>query len=358
MIEVASIEKARSRRFLDERLSVIMPNYNDSTTIVDALEALCKQSRPPDEIIVIDDGSTDNSVELVERAAKQFPIIRLVKHKRNEGVNRAVNTGIRAATGTVIGFATANDLVYPKFFECGMRLLEEFPHAGLFCADMAIYFSDGTCKETKMLEKSGFYSPEQLAAALNGENLNSPTVLLRRNTFGDYLYEEGLQWNADWWSMTLIAFRHGICYQQENLNRFNTGGWSENMKIASKQSKVTIKLLSLAIENSDVLPLLIKGRAFNVFLYVCGGMELKILGQFLWQQRFYPKALWLAHHILCEKILYDCIHHPYGKYFWKGKLIDIKAFIYKIYFHLYHIFVKIRENIKRRPLNILNWWQK
>lgn len=75
------------------RLSVVVPNYNHAQYLPEALNAILNQSCRPMEVIVIDDCSTDNSVEVIEAFIRMDPIIRLYRNERNRGVNFSMNRG-------------------------------------------------------------------------------------------------------------------------------------------------------------------------------------------------------------------------------------------------------------------------
>jgi len=66
-------------------LTAGFPNYNHSHYLPQAIEAILSQSRPPDEFIIVDDASTDNSVEIIESYARQDSRLRLVRHEHNQG---------------------------------------------------------------------------------------------------------------------------------------------------------------------------------------------------------------------------------------------------------------------------------
>ena len=80
-------------------LSVIIPHYNGVDFISACLRALAQQSYPHLEIIVVDNGSVDESVELARR---EFPDVNLIELGQNLGLTAAINRGIRAATGEII----------------------------------------------------------------------------------------------------------------------------------------------------------------------------------------------------------------------------------------------------------------
>ena len=94
---------------MDVKVSVIMPAYNSSKYLGEAIESLTMQSLPDFEVIVVDDGSTDDSVEIVERYAAQDDRVRLVRLPRsNAGAAR--NAGMRHARGTYVIFLDADDV--------------------------------------------------------------------------------------------------------------------------------------------------------------------------------------------------------------------------------------------------------
>src|SRR5471030_1152802 len=97
-------------------LSVILPNYNHGRYLPRALDALLAQDRPADEIIVVDDGATDDSLDIVSRYAEEYPSIRALKNPKNMGVIVTLTRGLQAARGKYVYFGAADDFVMPGFF--------------------------------------------------------------------------------------------------------------------------------------------------------------------------------------------------------------------------------------------------
>jgi glycosyltransferase involved in cell wall biosynthesis len=126
-------------------LSVVLPNYNHAAFIGRALTALLNQERAADEIVVIDDGSTDDSVAVIERLAATAPAIRLLRNPGNIGVIPTLQRGLQEARGAYVYFAASDDWVLPGFFKLALRRLEADPDLGLFCGE-AVLLDGGSNK--------------------------------------------------------------------------------------------------------------------------------------------------------------------------------------------------------------------
>ena len=119
-------------------LSVVLPNYNHGDVIARALEALLHQERRPDEIVVVDDGSTDDSRDVIARFAARSASIRVLVNEQNQGVIAALIRGLEAAGGDYVYFAASDDWVMPGFFKLALEMLEQNPTLGLFCGESVL----------------------------------------------------------------------------------------------------------------------------------------------------------------------------------------------------------------------------
>lgn len=108
-------------------ISVVIPLYNKAKHIAQTLDSVIKQSFPPAEIIVVDDGSTDAGAEIV----KGFANVRLVQ-QGNAGVSAARNRGVAESRGDFVAFLDADDQWLPHFLEEIIHLIKTFPQAGFF----------------------------------------------------------------------------------------------------------------------------------------------------------------------------------------------------------------------------------
>jgi glycosyltransferase involved in cell wall biosynthesis len=106
-------------------LSVVIPNYNKDRFIAQTLEAICTQSRPPDEVLVIDDASTDKSVEIIQTFVEKYDFLKLIRNEANQGVNKTINKGVSLAKSIYVYSAGSDDYVEPGFFEKAMAVAEK-----------------------------------------------------------------------------------------------------------------------------------------------------------------------------------------------------------------------------------------
>ena len=112
-----------------ESISVVIPLYNKAPFILRAIRSVLSQTKLPEEIIVIDDGSSDGGGDLV--AQLQNPLIRLVRQE-NKGVSVARNVGISLAKGELIAFLDADDEWRPNFLEVIGEMRQLYPQAGAY----------------------------------------------------------------------------------------------------------------------------------------------------------------------------------------------------------------------------------
>ncbi|WP_369726008.1 glycosyltransferase [Bradyrhizobium sp. LLZ17] len=107
-------------------IAVIITTYNQARFLEESIQSCLHQSRPPDEIIVVDDGSADDPASVVER----HPKVRLIT-QGNRGLSAARNAGLAATASDYITFLDADDRLLPKALEIGERMLDRHPEAVL-----------------------------------------------------------------------------------------------------------------------------------------------------------------------------------------------------------------------------------
>lgn len=252
-----------------------MANFNHGHFISEALTAIFSQSLSPTEVIIVDDASTDNSIEVIQGFAKNHPQIKLLRNQRNMGNVYSSQLALMSASGEFLIGQGADDRILPGFIEKSVAMLLKYPAAGLCCSDPT-HLEDET---NSIIENSlewrkepGFLSPTEFADIVVGGYIPGHTSVYRRELFmqtGGYLPD--LEWHSDWFINLVIGFRHGICYIPESLAllRIRRDSYSAP---ASRSPERQMKVLASALSAvkmpayRDVLPLFIRSGAFFMFL--------------------------------------------------------------------------------------------
>ena len=202
-------------------LSVVLPNYNHAKFIGRALAALLAQARAADEIIVIDDGSTDDSMRVIERFAAKAPSINVLVNPSNRGVIPTLQRGLQAARGKYLYFAAADDFVLPGFFEPALRRLEANADLGLFCGEAVLV--DGRNDRpfavrpaVRPMMRPGRVGAAQVAQLLRSTDnwiLTGSAVFRRECVLWAGGFDERLGSFADGFLARKIALRFGLFFE-------------------------------------------------------------------------------------------------------------------------------------------------
>ena len=109
----------------NKKITVIIPMYNTEEYIERCIKSAINQTYKNLEIIIVNDGSTDNSLQICERLKKEDDRIKII-NQENKGVSGARNTGLEAATGEYIGFIDSDDFLEENMYEKLMGYIEEY----------------------------------------------------------------------------------------------------------------------------------------------------------------------------------------------------------------------------------------
>jgi glycosyltransferase involved in cell wall biosynthesis len=180
----------------DLRISAVIPAYNAAGFLAEAVASIRSQDRQPGEIIVVDDGSIDQTAAV---AAGLGSDIRVLRQPRNLGPAAARNRGIEVATGTVIAFLDADDLWPKSAMALLLSRLEQSPDAAIAAGRIEVI---GDILPARPIA--------QTTDTLNGFALNFGCAMIRRHVFHEIgLLDEGLRFgeDTDWF---MRAREHGI----------------------------------------------------------------------------------------------------------------------------------------------------
>jgi glycosyltransferase involved in cell wall biosynthesis len=120
-------------------VSVIIPTYNRAHLVSQSIESVLAQTYPDHEIIVVDDGSTDNTAAVVKAYGDRVRYVQTT----NGGTGHARNVGMQHARGKYLMFLDSDDLLYPYALAVETRLLEQFPQVSVVCAEVSSFNNGG-----------------------------------------------------------------------------------------------------------------------------------------------------------------------------------------------------------------------
>lgn len=193
-------------------VSVILPCYNHEKYVVQAIESILNQTYSNIELIVIDDGSSDNSAGVIEELLVSHKFIFL--KRMNKGVCRTLNEGIRLATGKYISLCASDDWYHCKKISTQVQYLEEHQEFALCYSNLYEVEGDSIIKR-----KSNYANNGDLFDLIFLRKLILPglTSLIRKDVFSAAgLYDENLHFE-DWDMWLRLSDKFRIGYQDKEL---------------------------------------------------------------------------------------------------------------------------------------------
>lgn len=197
------------------KVSVVIPCYNAAQTIVRALDSVRAQTSPPFEVILVDDASTDNTIEVIEQWRERFgsPTLRVLKSPLNRGAAAARNAGWDLAHGDFIAFLDADDSWHPE------KLLLQ---ANWLCDNHDVPVCGHAYAVVEETAESATAAPQHASAPhyqnvqyfrfedfLLKNRLSTPTVILRRDLAERFPEHKRYCEDYDLWLQ--ISYNHGPC---------------------------------------------------------------------------------------------------------------------------------------------------
>lgn len=201
-----------------DSFSVVIPLYNKENYIRRAIDSILSQTVQNFEILVVDDCSTDDGVEIVRSYQDQDARIRLIRQETNRGVSAARNRGIAEAKFEWVAFLDADDEWKPDFLETIAVLQEKYPGCGAYATAYEYHFEDSnkvTFPSVKGLPQGWMGIIEDyFALAVSGSPIWTGAVTASRkalNEIGEF--PEGISHGEDLYVWALIALNYSIAYE-------------------------------------------------------------------------------------------------------------------------------------------------
>jgi glycosyltransferase involved in cell wall biosynthesis len=248
-------------------LSVLLHNYNQGAHMEEALKAIFSQSLRPDEIIIIDDCSTDNSAEIIREILKEKPGIKFVQNDKNCGTCYTLNRIVHEATCDYFHLVGPDDLMLPGYYEKSLNILSQYPQAGLCssitqCRDITGNNLNLNPSPPYLSNKALYLPPEKLTDVYKryGSWYSGTSTIWRRKPYvelGGFAPAE-LESLTDLYKFFQLALKYGVCFIPEILHTWTVT--SSGFSAKSRQDpNTTLKLHRLAEElmtndSDDIFP--------------------------------------------------------------------------------------------------------
>jgi teichuronic acid biosynthesis glycosyltransferase TuaG len=196
------------------KISIILPVLNAEPFLNAALASILTQTHQEWELVAIDDGSTDQSLHILERAAQQDTRIRVVRCSKNQGAFAARNTGLDVATGAYIAFLDADDLWLPTKLEDQLRFMQSMD-SGFSCTSFDVISCRGARTGTRTAPPR--ITREQLLLC---NTIGTSTVMISRQTLGNHRFPP-LRMRQDYALWLTILTTHDACLgMDKNLTQY------------------------------------------------------------------------------------------------------------------------------------------
>ncbi|MCI0703400.1 MAG: glycosyltransferase family 2 protein [Planctomycetia bacterium] len=268
-----------------ELVSAVIPTYNYGHFVCEAIDSALAQTYQPVEVIVVDDGSTDDTRE---RLVSYMDRIRYI-HQVNQGLSAARNTGICAAHGKLIALLDSDDAWHPRRIEFQMRYLSANPQTALVGAENVTNIANGWPEIGDEPKAVAFSAAEIMVRSRFGPS----GVLVRRECFdavGDFDTSLRSAEDRDMWIR--IASRYPVVKLANPLWRYRLH--SGNMSAAAvRMEENEMKVLRRALEAENapgwlrrkVISYTLKSAAYR---YAASGDRMKAIGRVLRSLALWP----------------------------------------------------------------------
>lgn len=224
------------------QVSVIIPTYNRAAMLKEAVDSVLAQDFQDFELIVVDDGSTDQTLEILNAYREDITILR----QPNQGVSTARNAGIKAASGSLVAFLDSDDLWLPQKLSHQVDFLNANPEAQI-CQTEEIWLRNNVRVNPKKRHKklSGLIFEPSLNLCL----VSPSAVMIRKNLFKTVgLFDESLPACEDYDLWLRISCRHPIHLIETPLI-IKRGGHADQLSASPRLDKYRIQSITKVIES-------------------------------------------------------------------------------------------------------------
>ncbi len=250
-MEPEAVERSEGAEDTSPKVSVVIPTYNSADFLMEAVDSVLNQTWRDLEIIVVDDGSTDGTQDIVGRYGDRVRHV----YKKNEGPSSARNMGIRMARGTYVAFLDSDDVWEPEKLRIQMDFMEGHPEIVLVCMDSRII---GFREQRERKLKRDFIG--NLFPLLYSKSfITTSSVLMIKDCFREIGYfNEELRTAEDYDVWLRVARQYPIAYLDQPL----VGCRKHHDNVS--RDKITLRQNALSVLEAHYDPREISARTYRI----------------------------------------------------------------------------------------------
>lgn len=254
------------------RFSVIIPLYNKAPYVQKALESALSQTFKDFELVVVDDGSSDESFNIAQETLKLSSVEYQLIHQDNAGVSTARNNGVSVSHGDNICFLDADDWWEPNFLERMDWLIREYPEAGIYGTNYHI-ISRGKSRIALHIPKTGYINYCDCYRKLQMPLWTGSVSIPRKVYLETGGFKPHLKLGEDFDVWVRIALKYKVAYLDEPLSHYyqdSDPSWRLVGKLHAPQYHILWSLDDLFEEeavNQDYKRLIDELRVYNLLPY-------------------------------------------------------------------------------------------
>lgn len=242
-------------------VAIVLSNYNHAHHLPDSLHHICNQTRPADQIIIVDDGSTDDSIDVISDFAHRFKNVEFIRNGENLGLQASIKKAISRVRCEYMNWAASDDRLLPNFLERNMQALDRHPSAALSFSETVVMDETGQGMQRfsqradvrhifDLSDLPEYVPPAGIRRRMKRAYLpiSSNTVVVRTAALDEIGGFPGeLRWHADSFAYVALALRHGVCALAEPLAliRPSATSYSQAMHDPVRQRVVLRAMLDL-----------------------------------------------------------------------------------------------------------------
>lgn len=269
------------------KVSVVIPTYNYAQYIKEAIDSVLAQTHKDCKIIVIDDGSTDDTRGVVSQCGPDVKYI----YQKNQGLSAARNTGIRNSNGEYIAILDSDDIWLPSKLEKQIKLFEAKSRLGLVYSDGLVFGEQLAWDDLSFGGNMNFYRGRIFDKLLLGNFVPCPSVVIKRSCFDKVgLFDINLVGGCEDWDMWLrISSHYEVDYLDELLVKHRKHRGSMETKTEMMEENALKVLDKIFLEKN--VPSILKRKAYSNAYLRSGGLYRKARKLGKSRSRFFKSLL-------------------------------------------------------------------